>query len=209
MLYGKLGRIGIYPLQDAFRRMRIPQTAEGVATVRSIINRLQPRHPGRWYFEHSQEMRSPAAIVDTFLHRQDVAYNVQELLNLVEGNGLKFQGWLDGAPYNIGFPDQNLESLCKDFPDRDRWSIVENLTMLRLPRLPAGARQEQPDRLQRRAMAIVLSHSTPFGGFFPVDRRKIHARRLRVRIVLRRSSLVCRGERPASRIHACQTQEAR
>jgi SAM-dependent methyltransferase len=132
MLYGKLGRIGIYPLQDAFRRMRIPQTSEGVATVRSIINRLQPRHPGRWYFEHSLEMRSPAAIVDTFLHRQDVAYNVQELLDLVEGSGLKFQGWLDSGPYNIGFPDQDLESLCKGFPDRDRWSIAEGLMMLRL-----------------------------------------------------------------------------
>src|SRR5262249_18240266 len=132
MLYGKLGRIGIYPLQDAFRRMRIPQTAEGVALVRSIINRLQPRHPGRWYFERSSEMRSPATIIYTFLHRQDVAYTVQELLDLVEGSELKFQGWLDSAPYNIGFPDQDLESLCKDFPDRDRWSIVEDLTMLRL-----------------------------------------------------------------------------
>jgi hypothetical protein len=27
MFYGKLGRIGIYPLQDAFRCMCIPQTA--------------------------------------------------------------------------------------------------------------------------------------------------------------------------------------
>jgi len=138
MLYGKLGRIGIYPLQDAFRRMCIPQTAEGVALVRSIINRLQPRHPGRWYFERSSEMRSPATIVDTFLHRQDVAYTVQELLDLVEGSGLTFLGWLDSAPYNIGFPDQDLESLCKDFPDRDRWSIVEDLTMLRLTTLCRG-----------------------------------------------------------------------
>jgi hypothetical protein len=79
MLYGKLGRIGIYPLQDAFHRMRIPQTAEGVVLVKSIISRLQPRHPGRWYFERSSEMRYPSAIIDTFLHLQDVAYNVHEL----------------------------------------------------------------------------------------------------------------------------------
>jgi trans-aconitate methyltransferase len=132
MLYAKLGRIGIYPLQDAFRRMRVPQTAEGVATVRSIINSLHARHPGRWYFERSSEMRYPAAIVDTFLHRQDIAYSVRELLELVEGSGLRFQGWSDNAPYNIGFPDQDVESLCKDFPDRDRWSIAEGLMMLRL-----------------------------------------------------------------------------
>jgi trans-aconitate methyltransferase len=145
MLYAKLGRIGIYPLQDAFRRMCIPQTVEGVAMVRSVINRLQPRHPGRWYFERSSEMRSPAAIVDTFLHRQDMAYNVQELLDLVESSGLKFQGWLDSAPYNIGFPDQDLESLCKDFPDRDRWSILEDLTMTRLTTHNFLARRPERD----------------------------------------------------------------
>ena len=39
---------------------------------------------------------------------------------------------MDSGPYNIGFPDQDLESLCKDIPDRDRWSIAEDLMMLRL-----------------------------------------------------------------------------
>jgi SAM-dependent methyltransferase len=122
MLYGRFARAGIYALQDAFRRMRIPRTADGVALVRSIIRRLPPHHAGRKYFEISPEMDSDAAIVDTFLHARDIAFSVPELLDFVEGNGLRFQGWLDSAAYH-----EKWEWLDASISERDRWAIAENL----------------------------------------------------------------------------------
>jgi hypothetical protein len=100
--------------------MRVPQTAEGISLVRSTIQRLPPRHPGRWYYDNSFEMKFDAAIVDTFLHPQDTAYSVQEVLDFVQGNGLKFQGWLDSGIYN-----QDWEGLDRNISDRDRWAIIE------------------------------------------------------------------------------------
>jgi SAM-dependent methyltransferase len=123
MLYGRLGRAGVYALQDAFRRMKVPQTEEGIRLVRSTIQRLPPRHPGRWYFDSSFEMKFDAAIVDTFLHPQDTAYSVQDVLDFVQGNGLKFQSWLDNGIYN-----QDWEGVPKDVSDLDRWSISEALS---------------------------------------------------------------------------------
>jgi SAM-dependent methyltransferase len=120
MLYGRIARSGIYVLQDAFRRMGIEQTPEGVRTMRSIFRRLPPHHPGRHYYDYSPEMKSDAAVVDTFLHPQDIAFSVPELLDLVQANGLKFQGWLDSGVYN-----QPLEWLERPIPDRDHWSIIE------------------------------------------------------------------------------------
>jgi len=122
MLYGRIGRIGVYVLQDVFRRLNIPQTAEGINFVRATIQSLPPRHPGRWYFDRSPEMTSDAAIVDTYLHKQDTAYSVQDVLDLVARNQLAFKGWLDNGVYN-----RNWESLDENIADRDRWSIVENL----------------------------------------------------------------------------------
>ena len=122
MLYGRFGRIGVYALQDVFRRMRVPQTAEGIKIVRETIQRLPPRHPGRVYFDTSPEMNSDAAIVDTFLHTQDTAYGVQDVLDFVEKNGLIFKGWLDSGLYN-----EELDGLDPHVSDRDRWSINENL----------------------------------------------------------------------------------
>ena len=105
MLYGRFGRTGVYALQDAFRRLRVPQSSEGVAIVRGIIQRLPPRHPARWYFDNSFEMKFDAAIVDTFLHPQDAAFSVPDVLHFIENNGLSFQGWLDSAVYNQGLED--------------------------------------------------------------------------------------------------------
>ena len=146
MLYGRLGRSGIYPLQDAFRRMCLPQTTEGITIVRSVINRLPPRHPARWYCDHALELRSDAAVVDTFLHRQDAAYSVPEVLDFVEGNGLKFQGWIDSAIYNIGTANQDWESLDKNISDRDRWAIVESFTMSITNHLFLACRPERDER---------------------------------------------------------------
>jgi SAM-dependent methyltransferase len=123
MVYGKMARVGVYALQDAFRRMGVPQTAEGIKLVRATIQRLPARHPARWYFDTSPEMNSDAAIVDTFLHPQDVAYSVQDVLDFIERNGLIFKGWLDSAPYN----DDSF-GLDQNIANRDRWSIVENLS---------------------------------------------------------------------------------
>jgi SAM-dependent methyltransferase len=123
MLYGRLGRIGIYPLQDAFRRLQIPQSPEGVQAVRAIIKRLPAYHPGRRYFEYSPEMQSDAAVVDTFLHPQDTPFTVHEVLELVEAGGLRFQSWLDNGIYNHGW-----DEVTAAVSERDRWSIVESLT---------------------------------------------------------------------------------
>ncbi len=123
MVYGRMARVGVYALQDAFRRIGVPQTTDGIKFVRATIQRLPPRHPARWYFDTSPEMNSDAAIVDTFLHPQDTAYSVQDVLDFVENNGLVFKGWLDSAPYN----DESI-GLGPDIADRDRWSIAENLS---------------------------------------------------------------------------------
>jgi SAM-dependent methyltransferase len=123
MLYGRFARIGVYALQDVFRRLRIPQTADGVKFVRATIQRLPPRHPARWYFDTSAEMSSDAAIVDTFLHKQDTAYSVEDVLAFAEKNGVRFKGWLDSALYS-----QEWDGIDPNLPDRDRWSAAENIS---------------------------------------------------------------------------------
>ena len=41
MVYGATVRTGVYMLQDAFRRMGIAQSPDGVASVRQILGELQ------------------------------------------------------------------------------------------------------------------------------------------------------------------------
>jgi SAM-dependent methyltransferase len=130
MLYGQTVRTGVYMLQDAFRRMGLEQSPEGVAQVRHILSELPPRHYAQDYIRAAAELKDDAAIVDTFLHPQDRAYTVPQLLELVEGAGLVFQNWVDNFPYwrnGAWGPDTAIAAAVDPLPPREHWAAVEML----------------------------------------------------------------------------------
>lgn len=132
MVYGQTVRTGVYMLQDAFRRMGIEQTSEGVAEVRRILAELPGRHFAQSYIRAADELKHDSAIVDTFLHPQDRAYTVPQVMELVEGVGLTFQNWIDNYPYwrnAIWGPDTAVAAAVDPLPAADHWAAVE---MLRL-----------------------------------------------------------------------------
>lgn len=132
MLYGQTVRTGVYMLQDAFRRIGIEQSPAGVAEIRRIIAELPGRHYAQDYIRAADELKHDAAIVDTFLHPQDRAYTVPQLLDLIEGAGLVFQNWVDNHPYwrnGAWGPDSAIAAAVDRLPPREHWAAVE---MLRL-----------------------------------------------------------------------------
>lgn len=130
MLYGATVRTGVYILQDAFRRMGVVQSVEGVAQVRQILKELPARHYAQDYIRAADELNGDAAVVDTFLHPQDRAYTVPQLLELVEGAGLEFQNWVDNLPYwrnGSWGPDSAIGAAVDPLPPREHWAAVEML----------------------------------------------------------------------------------
>jgi SAM-dependent methyltransferase len=130
MLYGQTVRTGVYMLQDAFRRIGIEQSPEGVAEVRRILGELPARHYAQDYIRAAAELKDDAAVVDTFLHPQDSAYTVPQLLELVEGAGLVFQNWVDNFPYwrnGAWGPDTAIAAAVDPLPPRHHWAAVEML----------------------------------------------------------------------------------
>lgn len=132
MLYGATARAGVYMLQDALRRLHVPQSAEGVAFARRLVEQLPDRHYARWYLAGAAELRHDAAFVDTFLHPQDRAYTVPQVLDFLERNALAFGGWVDNAHY---YPDAALARFSPEvraavaaLPAREQWAVVEMLT---------------------------------------------------------------------------------
>lgn len=131
MLYGQTVRTGVYMLQDAFRRMGIEQRSDGVAQVRRILGELPSRHFAQEYIRAASELTSDAAIVDTFLHPQDRAYTVTQLLDLLDQTSLSFQGWLDNHPYwrnSRWGPETQIATLVDQLAPREHWAAVEMLS---------------------------------------------------------------------------------
>ena len=128
MVYGARGRTGVYMMQDAFRRLGLGQSAQDVEAARRVLAALPADHLVRPYLRKALELQHDTALVDTFLHPQDRAYTVPEVLDWIEGRGLAFQAWSQNQLY---YPevliDAGVRPLIRRLPDREQWAVVETM----------------------------------------------------------------------------------
>lgn len=132
MVYAYAKRAGVYLLQDLFRRLRVGQDDAGIAFVRKVLRDLPPQHYARWFLPPSIDQIADAELVDIFLHVQDRAYSVREVLDLVSGAGLAFQGWSDNGMYYRDAhvdPASELWARLDAAAEADEWSVVDNLML--------------------------------------------------------------------------------
>jgi SAM-dependent methyltransferase len=129
MVYGQTFRLGVYLLQDAFRRMGLKQDEAGIELVKATLAQLHPSHIAKPYIDHAADLASEAGLVDTFLHPQDRAYTVPQLLEWVKGAGLELQGWVDNELYYpAGTLKGRVRAHVETLPVEQQWAVVEDLT---------------------------------------------------------------------------------
>jgi SAM-dependent methyltransferase len=132
MLYGNAPRVGVYLLQDAFRRMGLAAEQTSIELVRALLTSLPKHHYFHWYNSNAPDLTSDVGLVDTLLHVQDRAYSVPQVLQLVADCGLRFQSWEENHFY---FPEGNIRpgtafwQKIKTIPDREQWAVLENLML--------------------------------------------------------------------------------
>lgn len=133
MVYGATTRIGVYLLQDALRRLKVPQTPEGVALARRLVGQLPSHHYARWYMSGAEELKHDTAFVDTFLHPQDRAYTVPQLLDMLKQGGVKLHSWIDNGLYfadaALGEFQPEVREAVAALPEAEQWAVVESLTL--------------------------------------------------------------------------------
>jgi len=94
MVYGQYGRTGVYQLQDLLRLVNegVSSRAEEVMNAKLILRDLPPSN----WFVRGEDLITDhktfgdAGIYDLLLHKQDRAFTVPQLYELVEESGLHF-----------------------------------------------------------------------------------------------------------------------
>ena len=132
MLYGALGRTGVYPLQSAIARLarsgesgraRLALAADLLAAVPET-NWLK-RNP--YLGDHLTG--GTAGLYDLLLHARDRAYRIAEVVELTAGAGLAISGLIEPARYQpetyIG--DNKLRARMARLPEAARWALAEEL----------------------------------------------------------------------------------
>jgi SAM-dependent methyltransferase len=147
MLYAKYGRIGVELLQSVFRDLGLDQDDASIERVKETIAMLPAGHPVRSYLGMARHLQSDAVLVDTFLHRRERSYTVDDCLDLIDRAGLAFQGWLLKAPYypnDFFSPPRQVFQSIQMLPEPRMWSTMERLYATNACHFLMACRPERP-----------------------------------------------------------------
>jgi SAM-dependent methyltransferase len=132
MVYGELGRTGVYPLQRALSRLSGDDAdPERLALARQVLADLPE---GNWFrrnpYVQDHLKGGDAGLYDLLLHRRDRAYTVGQVAELVAGAGLRITGFLPPAQYDPAhyLDDDALKARAAALPFLDRAALAEELS---------------------------------------------------------------------------------
>lgn len=103
MLYGEIGRVGVYDVQEMLRLVAPPETtpsAERIALAEALTEALPASN---WLVRNTQivdhKRGGQAGVFDLFLHSRDRAYRVPEVLALAQAARMRVTGFLEPVLY--------------------------------------------------------------------------------------------------------------
>ncbi len=103
MVYAPYGRSGVYPLQEAFGALfegLSPQ--DRLTRAKSVMTALPAGHPFKGNPNLGDHHDSDAGFYDLLLHSQDRAFDVPDLLDVLDYTGWRLNGFTMPALYDLG-----------------------------------------------------------------------------------------------------------
>jgi SAM-dependent methyltransferase len=124
MLYGALGRTGVYPVQAMLRAL-----GADLPLAKRLLAALPESNWLRRNPHVTDHLQNDAGLYDLLLHAQDRAYTVPEIYALLERAGLRLVTWIEPLRYapESYLSDPILRRAALALDARQRAAFAENL----------------------------------------------------------------------------------
>ncbi|SLN12304.1 class I SAM-dependent methyltransferase [Oceanibacterium hippocampi] len=154
MLYGTLGRNGVYPLQEALRSLVGDDPLDArIAAARALLGEL----PESNWFRKNQALGdhllgADAALFDLLLHPRDRSYRVPEIFDLCGQAGLAPSGFIEPIRYDplSYLTDPLLRERAAELAWPERLALAENLAGNLKTHVFYAVRSERAERAAAR-----------------------------------------------------------
>ena len=131
MLYGALGRTGVYPMQDAIRRLLGSGEDEERLTLAKRLVQTLPE--SNWLRKNpalgDHLLEDDAAFADLLLHSRDRAYTVPEIEELMSRADLTLTGFIEPVRYDPAtyLNDADLIRRAAALPWMEQCAVAESI----------------------------------------------------------------------------------
>ena len=131
MVYGELGRIGVYHVQEMMRKLA-PTGQIGDSERISIVKRLIASLPSTAWFNRNTQMEDhknggDAGIFDLFLHARDKPYRVNDVVEMVKNANLRLVSFIEPYRYDplLFVRDPKLKKVLSELDSIERAIFAE------------------------------------------------------------------------------------
>ncbi|BBK40337.1 hypothetical protein STVA_03570 [Allostella vacuolata] len=132
MVYGELGRSGVYEMQDLLRRLAPDDqpAADRVAMARRVVRALPETNLFRRNPLLGDHLSSDAGLFDLLLHARDRAYRVPGVLDLLAAADLDLVSFIEPIRYRpeTWVTDPSVRRRLGELPDVERMAAAELLS---------------------------------------------------------------------------------
>ncbi|MCZ4354380.1 class I SAM-dependent methyltransferase [Roseovarius aestuarii] len=124
MVYAPYGRAGVYPLQAAFGALFEGQKpTDRLKAAQTLVANLPAGHPFASNPNLGDHKDSDAGFYDLLLHSQDRAFDVAELLNVLQTSGWNLSGFTMPALYDLS----RIAPVPDHLSTAQQWAVAEQL----------------------------------------------------------------------------------
>jgi SAM-dependent methyltransferase len=174
MLYGELGRTGVYPMQEMLRQLGGSRPdGEKLALARRLLKDLPASNWLKRNPHVSDHLADDAGLYDLLLHSRDRAYRVNEIFALLAGAGLRFVTFIEPLRYEPAsyLRDPVLRRAAASLEAHEKAALAERLcgsmnthTFYAVKAARAGDTVARPDRPETIPMLRDLDGPSIAGG---------------------------------------------
>ena len=169
MLYGRLGRTGVYEAQSLLRLLADdPADQARIDSARALLGDLPPTN---WLLRNSHvgdpQNAGDVGVYDLLLHRRDRTYLVDEIFALAANTDLRITGFIEPARYDpLNYlRDAGLRKKAAALPWPEQCAVAEliagNMKVHICYLVPAGRSCDVPLRLGVSGVVPVLNNVSP------------------------------------------------
>ena len=96
MVYGDKQSQSINEIKKVLKSINLVQDNKSASVTKNLFKNLNSNHPGKIFTNTIEDMKYDAGIIDLMLHKKEIFYSIENLIEILDNNNLVIKNFFEG-----------------------------------------------------------------------------------------------------------------